>query len=508
MTRMKSVVTLAICAITLLTGCSLIPNYQRPDLPVAPAYPTGAAYKGVRGSAEGAGSADTIGWRDFFTDPRLQRLIEIALRNNRDLRVAMLNVAAAQAQFRVQRSALFPQISLSTIGEFGSLPANAAIPVGAGGLLPGTGGNPTSTIDTGNAHESFHIYNPGIGFASYELDTFGRLRSLTSEAFEQYLGTTEMARSAQISLVAEIASAYLAVLADQALMKITRDTLKNETANYELTNTMFKRGSTTMLSVRQAETAVDTARANIAQYTRQAAQDENALVLLLGEPMPADLPRGKGLDGQGLLSDLRPGLPSDLLFRRPDIVAAEHDLIAANANIGAARAAFFPSITLTASGGLESSQLSRLFTKSALTWSFEPQINLPIFTGGQNEANLDRANVEKNIQVAQYEKTIQTAFREVSDSLAARKTYIDQVKGEQQLVDATADTLRLSTQRFQGGVDDYLPVLEAQQSLYAAQQALLFLKQARLGNLVTLYKVLGGGWHARAGDPADVSQPM
>jgi outer membrane protein, multidrug efflux system len=228
---------------------------------------------------------------------------------------------------------------------------------------------------------------------------------------------------------------------------------------------------------------------------RQTAQDENALVLLLGQPLPADLPAGRGLDEQGLLSDLPAGLPSELLFRRPDIVAAEHSLIAANANIGAARAAFFPSITLTASGGVAGSQLNHLFTGAGTIWSFEPQINLPIFTAGQNQAQLDLAKVQKNIQIAQYEKAIQTAFREVADALAARTTYVEQVRAQQQLVDAAADSLRLSTMLFSTGVTDYLPVLTAQQTLYPAQLTLLSLKQAQLANLVTLYKALGGGWN-------------
>jgi multidrug efflux system outer membrane protein len=298
------------------------------------------------------------------------------------------------------------------------------------------------------------------------------------------------------------------VLADQALLKVTQDTLTSETDSYNLTNAMFKRGTTTLLSLRQAETAVDTARANLALYTRQSAQDENALVLLLGEPMPADLPAGKGLDNQGLLSDLPAGLPSDLLFRRPDVVAAEHNLIAANANIGAARAAFFPSISLTASGGVAGSQLNQLFTSAGTTWSFTPQINIPIFTAGQNQGNLDLAKVQKNIQVAQYEKTIQTAFREVSDALAARTTYIDQVRAQQQLVDAAADSVRLSTMLFKAGVDNYLPVLTAEQTLYPAQQTLLSLKLAQLANLVTLYKALGGGWNERTIATATTPRPL
>jgi multidrug efflux system outer membrane protein len=498
---------LAAPVVVALGGCSLIPDYMRPGLPVAPTYPTEDAYKGPNQSpSQAVVSADAIGWRDFFTDPRLQSLIDAALRNNRDLRVAALNVAAAQAQYRVQRSDLFPQINGSALGEFGSLPESSAIPtsgsgVGTAGSTSSSSGPNTEVIPTGPEHVSYRYYSVGVGFTSFELDVFGRLRSLTSQAFEQDLGYAETARSTQISLVAEVASGYLSILADQELLKITRETLTSETDNLNLTNMMFKHGTTTLLSVRQSETAVDTARANLSQYTRQAAQDENALVLLLGEPLPADLPTGRGLDQQDLLSDLPAGLPSDLLFRRPDVVAAEHNLIAANANIGAARAAFFPSISLTGSGGVAGSQLNKLFTSAGTTWSFEPTINIPIFTAGQNQGNLDLAKAQKNIQVAQYEKTIQTAFREVSDALAARSTYIDQVRSQQQLVDAAADSVRLSSMLFRAGVDNYLPVLTAQQTLYSAQETLLSLKQAQLANLVTLYKALGGGWSEHTGQP-------
>jgi outer membrane protein, multidrug efflux system len=515
MMSMRPVAYAVGCAVSLgaLAGCSLIPDYHRPQPPVAAGYPTGGAYDGASQSPERAvQSADAIGWRDFFADPRLQSLIDIALRNNRDLRVAALNVAAAQAQYRVQRADLFPQISASNSGELGSLPASATIPTGATGVGSGTTSGSananSNVISTGSQHVPFHFYNVGVGFTSYELDLFGRLRSLTSRAFEQYLGEADTARSTQISLVAEVASGYLSILADQALLKVTRDTLTSETDSYDLTDAMFKQGSTTLLSLRQAETTVDTARANLALFTRQSEQDENALVLLLGEPIPADLPAAKSLDEQGLLSDLPAGLPSDLLFRRPDVVAAEHNLIAANANIGAARAAFFPSISLTASGGVAGSQLNRLFTPAGTTWSFAPQINIPIFTAGQNQGNLDLAKAQKNIQVAQYEKTIQTAFREVSDALAARSTYVDQLRAQHQLVDAAADSVRLSTMLFRAGVDNYLPVLTAQQTLYSAQQTLLSLEQAQLTNLVTLYKALGGGWNERTAASTTVPRPL
>ena len=499
-------------AVALLGGCSLIPDYIRPDLPVAPTYPTGPAYAATLTQQQAIRSADAIGWREFFPDQRLQALIGIAIVNNRNLRVAALNVASAQAQYRVQRADLFPHISLSGIGQFGTLPESTSITSSgaagggaassvASGASTGIVGNaanavdstPTNAFTTPANHISYRYYNVGLGFAAYELDLFGRLRSLSTQAFEQYLGTIESARSTQISLISEVASAYLATLADAALLKVTRDTVDSFKSTYDLTNAQFKGGATTLLSVRQAQTALENANANLSLYTRQAAQDENALVLLLGEPIPADLPPGRGLDEQDLLSSLNVGLPSELLLRRPDIMAAEHNLLAANASIGAARAAFFPSISLTSSGGIAGSQLSRLFTGGALNWSFSPQINLPIFTAGANQGNLDLAKVQTNIQVAQYEQTIQTAFREVSDALAGRATYVDQVASQQRLVDAASDSLRLSLMRFRAGVDSYIPVLQAQQTLYPAQQTLLSLRQAQLTNLINLYKALGGG---------------
>ncbi len=505
---------LALGVSTLLGGCSLIPHVSIPFLPTAKTYPTGAAYQGPQQTpAQAQRSADAIGWREFFIDPRLQGLIDAAIRNNRDLRVAVLNVAAAQAQYRVQRADLFPTINATGLGEFGQLPESTTIPASSSGAdtAPTTASAvaPTSTSQSSSAkHSSYRYYSGSVGFTSYELDLFGRLRALSSQAFEQYLGYAETARSSQISLVAEVANGYLTLLADQALLKITQETVASETKYYDLTNAMLKGGTTTLLSLRQAETSLDTARANLALYTRQAAQDENALVLLIGEPIPPDLPDGLGLDAQGLLTDLPAGLPSDLLFRRPDIAAAEHDLIAANAKIGAARAAFFPSITLTADGGVAGSQLNRLFTGGALNWSFEPQINIPIFTAGANQGNLDLAKIQTSIQVAQYEKTIQTAFREVSDALAARATYIDQVREQQNLVNAAADSLRLSMMRFQSGVDNFLPVLTAQQTLYTAQLNLLSLQESQLANLVTLYKALGGGWHEHDAPPATADHPL
>jgi multidrug efflux system outer membrane protein len=485
-------------ALLLPGACTLAPDYHRPALPVAAAYPDSpASHAGGDHKPEQATAAPKIPWQSVYTDPRLRALIEIALRNNRDLRTSTLNVLAAQAQFRAQRADLFPQISATGTGTFEGLPKGTVIPStssssGSTGSLANTSSSSLEATPSGGG--TFRYYTAGIGLSSYELDLFGQVRSLTAQKFEQYLGYAATAQSSRISLIAEVATQYLTLLADRELLDLTASTLKSQADSYRLTQTELDRGTSTRLAVRQAETSVDTARANLAQYTRQAAQDENALVLLLGQPIPSDLPAGRHLADQSILADLPPGLPSDLLTQRPDVIAAEDDLRAANANIGAARAAFFPSITLTAQDGVASNQLSHLFTAGATTWTFAPQINIPIFTWGQNQANLDLARVQKNLQVANYEKTLQTAFREVADVLAARGTYLDQLAAQQALVDADADAYNLALLRFRAGVDSYLTTLDSQRSLYAAQQALVSLRATQLQNLVTTYKVLGGGW--------------
>jgi multidrug efflux system outer membrane protein len=496
-----------------LTACSLDPDYQRPDLPTAPSYPSGPAYlkdgKGEGRDADPLVSADAIGWRDFFTDPRLQSLIAIAIEQNRDLRVAALNIAQAQAQYRVQRADLFPSISATANPTYEGLPNSTNIPQQSG-VPTSTSATATATTQslqsTGSSGGTYRYYTANLGFTDFELDVFGRIRSLSRADFETYLAQEQTRRSMQISLVAEVASAYLTYLADQELLRISQETATSQADSYRLTKMMLDAGTTTRLSLRQVEQSLDTANANLAQYTRQVAQDENALTLLLGEPIPADLPSGNGLLDQGLLANLPAGLPSDLLTRRPDILAAEHTLLAANANIGAARAAFFPSITMTASAGVASNQLNNLFTAGATTWLFSPQLNVPIFTWGKNAGNLDYAKLQKDIDIADYEKAIQTAFREVADALAARGTYGDQLRAELALIVAASDSYDLAQMRFRTGVDSFLAALDSQRTLYSAQLTLVTIKQAELTNLVTLYKVLGGGWneHGRVATNAAV----
>jgi multidrug efflux system outer membrane protein len=514
---MKHLVLAGLCA-ALMSACTLMPHYQQPASPVPNRWPADAqnpqaqrsaslssqnpdASTGAHASQMSASapqtfdgpspvSADKIGWRDFFLDSRLQRLIAIALENNRNLRIAVLNVSASEAQFRIQRGALFPSISASGAETVEKLPSNGALSLGSlGGSSSGA-----PLLPTGSSASIFRYFNAGVGFTNYELDLFGRQRSLTTEAFEQYLAQRETRRGTQIGLIGEVATDYITVLADQALVKVTEETLSNETESYEIIKAMYEHETTTLLALRQAESAVDEARSSLPQYQRQLAQDTHALTLVLGEEPPPDLLPMGDIDAEVTLAGIPAGLPSDLLTHRPDILSAEHSLRAANADIGAARAAFLPSIELTGSGGTASTKLQNLFSKGTGTWSFAPSINLPIFTGGRNRANLDLAHVEKRIEIAQYELTIQTAFREVSDALSARGSYLDQRRAQRELVAADADAYRLAQMRFRSGVDNYLATLDAQRSLYAAQQQLVVIRQAQLANEVTLYKTLGGGW--------------
>ncbi|KVZ46717.1 multidrug transporter, partial [Burkholderia ubonensis] len=422
-------------------------------------------------SANGQAATD-IGWREFFVDPRLQRLIEIALNNNRDLRVAVLNIAAARAQYQITRADLFPKLDAVGTGDRQRLPnALTAVP----------GRNITTT------------YNVGLQ-ASWELDLFGRIQSLKDQALAKYLATAQARKASEIALVAQVADQYLTVLSTDDLLKVTENTLKTAQASYDLTKLKFDNGTGSELDLRQAQTIVETALANQQAQARARAQAVNALVLLIGQPLPDDLPPGLPLDAQNFLTDIPAGLPSDLLTRRPDIMEAEQSLLAANANIGAARAAFFPRISLTGAFGTASPTLGGLFKAGTAAWSFAPQITMPIFEGGANLANLDLANVQKRIEIANYEKAIQSAFREVSDGLAARGTYDQQIAALQRNEHAQQRRYDLSDLRYKNGVDSYLSVLTAQTDLYAAQQTLINARLARWTNLVDLYRSLGGGW--------------
>ena len=464
-----------------LSGCSLIPTYHRPALPVAAQWPASPAAPATGAKPASRMPAADMGWRDFFTDPIEQELIALSLANNRDLRIAVLNVAGAQAQYESARANLFPAVN-----------ADASY------LRSSTPGDVTGM----SSREEVREYSLGASAVSWELDLFGRIRSQASAAHNTFLSDAYMQQSAQIALVAQVGSEYLTWLADREALTVSQATAQTQIASLQLVQAKAAHGEATALDVAQAETTVDTANASVAQYTRQVAQDMDELVLLVGTPLPAALvaqmDAAAGLDSEPGFPDLPAGLPADLLERRPDIRAAEYTLIAANDNVGAARAAFFPEVTLTARGGAASSGLSHLLSDWPATWLFEPSASVPIFDAGQNFANLDVAKVKKRVEIASYEKAIQSAFRDVADALAARSTYADQVAAEQALVDADDRYYQLSDMRFKAGIDSYLNVLIAHDALFNAQLTLINLKLASMQSSVTLYKALGGGWQEQS----------
>lgn len=465
------ILCLSLGTLIYIAGCTLAPQYSRPEAPVPAAWPSGPAYGQAAEEQADKAIAD-IPWQEFFIDPKLRELIALALENNRDLRVAALNIEKSRAQYRIRRSDLFPKIDANVGATYQRLAED----------FSGTG--QAMNVDQ---------YSLDLGMSSYELDLFGRVRSLKDQALEQFFATAQARRSMQISLVAEVAANYLVLAADQELLKLARDTLENQQSAYDLIRSRYDAGISSALDLYQARTSVDAARVDIARYTTFVAQDENALNLVVGSAVPADLLPAALSETLTALKELQPGLPSDVLLSRPDILQAEHLLKGANANIGAARAAFFPRITLVSSVGFGSEDLSGLFKSGSFGWKVAPQISVPIFQGGANVANLQAAEVDRDIAVAQYEKAIQTAFREVADALAQHGTIDEQLEAQQSLTDATAESYRLSSARYEKGVDSYLNVLDSQRSMYGAQQNLITVRLSRLNNLVTLYKVLGGG---------------
>jgi multidrug efflux system outer membrane protein len=481
----------------LVGGCTLEPHYKRPDLPVPPQWPLPensapmAADDSTPTSAAsqpGTSSADTpweIGWRDFFTDPQLQQLIAQALANNRDLRVAVLNVELARAQYHVQRASLLPQVDAT-----GSYTREKLAPA----LQFGFPIAPGESIDK--------TYEAGIGVTSWEIDLFGKVQSQTHAAFQQYLAQEEARRSAQLSLIAQVASAYLTLEADRELDRLALETVKSQEASYDLTRKRHQSGAVSGLDLAQAQTTVEQARADAARYEGNVAQDLDALALLVGGSVEgARLPQDLDANVTGL-GPLPPGMPSSVLLRRPDILQAEHQLRAANADIGAARAAFFPSIDLTGSLGSASETMSGLFKAGTFTWQLIPQATLPIFHGGALVGNLSAARTQQKIAVAQYEKAIQSGFRDVADALALTGSLDRQHRAQQALVDAASQAYELSQQRYKTGADSYLTLLTAQQSYYGAQQGLISTRLAEQSNRVTLYKALGGGWQEHSGQTA------
>ncbi|QXL84338.1 efflux transporter outer membrane subunit [Comamonas sp. NLF-1-9] len=458
----------AALAAAVLAGCSFIPTYERPSAPVPGSYPGASATDAQQGKA-----AADIRWQDYFTDPQLQTLISLALENNRDQRVAMLRVEQARAQFDIQRAAEYP--TANAMGGFTRQP------------------NPANQNKYGS------VYQAGLAITGWEIDFFGRIAALKEQALAQYLATDEARKAGQISLVAAVASGWLALVADDELLDLSERTLQTREESVKLTRLRLEHGVSSELDLRQAQSLAEQARATLAQQQRQRMLDENALTLLVGQAIPDELlarPGQRRLAKTAPMQALPAGLPSQLLQHRPDIIAAEQQLIGANASIGAARAAFFPRIALTAQFGSTSTELSGLFKGGSWAFSLAPQAVLPIFDAGRNQANLEAAQVGREIAVAQYEKSIQTAFREVADALAGRATLQNQL--DAQAAQTRSDTRRfeLSDLRYRNGVASYLDLLDAQRSLYASEQALVLTRLQQLQNQVVLYKVLGGGWSA------------
>ena len=435
----------------------MAPDYQRPAAPIPSAFPYPAAQQGT--------AATELPWQQFFADERLRALIASALRNNRDLRVAILNIEQARAQYDIRRADQLPSVGLNV----------------GGARTPNSGGG-TSTA-----------YTAGLAFTAWEVDLFGRVASLGEAALAQYLATEEGRKAAQVTLVAAVANAWLNLAADEELLELTRQALATREESLRLTRLRFENGASSEIDFRQAQSLMETARALHAQFQRQRAADLNALGLLVGEAVGPDYRLGITTETVRL-PDLPAGTPSEVLVQRPDVRQAEQQLVSANANIGAARAAFFPRISLTAGIGTASSDLSSLFKGGSWGWTVAPALLQPIFDAGRNRAGLASAEVGRDIAVAQYERAIQSAFREVADALAGRATLGDQVQAQAAVVEAEAVRTRLARLRYEGGVASYLDLLDAQRSLFAAQQALVQARLARLQNQVQLYRALGGGW--------------
>lgn len=496
----KLAITSALITALLTSGaCTMAPTYERPESPVEDNFPDYPEYRGV--GKEGAGDAaqsarrgkpeadgrelsekaadempaqGNLGWREFYTDPNMQILIEYALENSRDLRIAVLNMDAYRALYQIQRADLLPGINATGAAQNQRTRTFQPAPY------------PESSVS--------RTYTLGVGVTSWELDIFGRVRSLKDAALEQYLATRHAAYAARISIAGEVASVYLNLVATKEQYELTRSTYESRMESFEMVDAMYKQGLSSQLVVNQAKMAVEEARVNAVTLKTQTLQLENALAVLLGGPLPSGMRIPNSLDAVRKLKSVPEGLPSDILERRPDILQAEHTLKSANANIGAARANFFPRISLTGSLGFISGDLDDLFEHNSKAWAFTPSVSLPIFQGGRNVANLEYSNVQRDMAVASYEKAVQAAFREVADALAQRSTITEQVEATRALRDASQQSYDISNVRYEIGVDSFMNVLDAQRMLFSSQQSFISSLLMREINSIDLYKALGGGW--------------
>ncbi len=451
----------------LLAACNFAPKYETPESPVANAYKVS--------SSDSVATAADLGWQSFFHDIRLKKIIELALANNRDLLMATKNVEIAQKQYGIQLSNLFPKVGVSATQSAQNLPAD---------------------MNMRGVRDISRTYIAGIGVSNFEIDFFGKIRNQNEAASQSYFATEQAQRTAQINLVASVANTYFTIRTLEEMEKLVSETLGAYERTYQMTHARFKAGVASMLDVNQAKLTLDSAKSALAETQRNKAQAMNALELLVGHALPTDLPKAPKFGADVLMDTIPAGLPSDLLTRRPDIIAAEHELKAANANIGAARAAFFPSISLTALLGVASMDLGNLFGSGRDAWTFSPTVSMPLYAFGALKNSLDVAKLRKEVQVANYEKTIQTAFSEVNDALIGVSTYKQQLDALREQTAAAEQSLRLSTLRYTSGIDSFLAVQSAQVSVLNVKQNFLSVGLASLQNKVSLYKALGGGWSA------------
>ena len=464
----KHLCLLPLASALLLTGCiSMAPDFERPEDVVAPAWPADEAVRNAVVLTEGLQQ-----WSDFFTDPRLVTLIRTGLENNRSLRSAMMAVEQARALYGVERANYFPSISA---------------------VAQETAQRTPRSVNASGRDVTSHTYTASLAMASYELDLWGRVRNLTEQALQAYMQSEAAQRTTQMTVIAEIANTWLSLGASKQLLSLATSTYESQKESLALIEKSYELGASSLLDVQQARTTVATAEAAMAQAKRQVSQARNALTLLVGGPVDAALePEGMVKNVTARLSAAS-NVPSEVLLARPDIASAEAALRSANANIGVARANFFPRIALTGALGTTSPELSNLFESGTRMWNFVPSVTLPIFTGGANISNLQAAQAKQRKAVADYELAVQSAFRDVADALALEGTVGDELKATEDLADAAAKSFALATQRYESGADSYLTVLDSQRSNFSAQTRLISAQLARAQSAVMLYKALGGG---------------
>ena len=500
--RILSPLPALLLAATALSGCSLAPKYERPATPVPPSWPVGDAYL-----RQSEAALPTVRYSDIFRDARLQQLITQALANNRDLRVAAANIASTRAQYRIQRGSLFPQVdatgrysytergssgagSQAIGGGTGTGGTGTGTGTGTGGVGNGTGGT-GGTVVTG-ANGSGSAWSVNLGTTAFELDLFGRIRSLTGAALDRYFATEAAARATRLTLVGDIADAWLNYGADQSLLAIAQQTAASAERSVTLTRARLQGGISPRTDLRQAEQVLATAQADLALQKTAVAQDVNALQLLVGAPIDTALLPRSIEEAAPTVATLPAGLDSGILLRRPDVVQAEYLLRASNGQIGAARAALFPRISLTGLVGFASTALTSLFSGGSFNYSVAPSVSYPIFQAGAGIANVQYSQAQRDAALATYEKAIQTAFQETADALARQGTIDDQLGANRRFLNAASDTYRLTEASYRGGVTPFLNTLDAQRSLYSAQRTVVATQLTAASNRVTLYRVLGG----------------